>query len=175
MPRNKRLTKSIRKPSSRTAKTWNGHPPISRNSRLRLQNGKPATSAACNWSDFDSAKMATSWSCKSPFSSTENRPTEPLKSIVGTRRNTTECRARPAQRPQPPSLRCEIDRSHRNLRPGARASAPPARNEQTIVECRVRYPACCNGYPRLSGDRPQSVVNQTSRSEAKYQLEAKTA
>src|SRR6266403_952921 len=96
MPRNKRLTKSIRKPSSRTAKTWNGHPPISRNSRLRLQNGKPATSAACNWSDFDSAKMATSWSCKSPFSSTENRPTEPLKSIVGTRRNTTECRERPA-------------------------------------------------------------------------------
>src|SRR6266478_2363642 len=56
-------------------------------------------SVACNWSDFDSAKMATFWSCKSPFSSTANRPTEPHKFIVGTLRNTTECRARPAQRP----------------------------------------------------------------------------
>src|SRR5258706_3310195 len=84
-----------------------------------------------------------------------------------TRGNTTECRARPAQRPQPLSLRCEIDRSHRNPPLAARSSAPPARNGQTIGECRVRYLACCSGYPQWLGEMPRSFVSPASRSKAK--------
>src|SRR6266480_5672050 len=200
---------------------WNGQPPTSPISRWRPPSGKRAALAACNWLDFASARMATSWSSKSPCWSTVNRRTEEQFSVLGclflglgwrkacialltewkrsrvrqcvqvhglpvnaqwsllmerklitetffsgdTRRNTTECQARRARRPQPPNRPRESDRNRRNLQLIARFSALHARNEQTTGACPGRFPACCSGYPRQWGSKPRFFGSPTFRSQ----------
>jgi len=53
--RNKRLTKSIRKPSSRAAKTVEWSTTDKPDQPLETPNGKRAMSEHATWSDFDSA------------------------------------------------------------------------------------------------------------------------